>query len=201
MDRLFRPGCVHRDASWSCEELGCDLRQVVARPYDARDRGPSPVVHWGGIACGDEVMRDSTRRDQLAKEHDVICFEMEAAGVMETLPCLVIRGIADYCDSHKNKDWQAYAAGVAAGFARCVLLAHGEEHWLDAFNLDSLRNLCPSVAVFTKWRSFSVIQSLVGLVFMIAPYISAVVVVFIQSIENALIFISQLGSPGKSLLN
>jgi len=51
----------------------------------------------------------------------VLCFEMEAAGLMNSFPCLVIRGICDYADSHKNKKWQAYAAATAAACAKEVL--------------------------------------------------------------------------------
>jgi len=49
-------------------------------------------------------MKDATIRDQLAAEMDVLCFEMEAAGLMSYFPCLVIRGIYDYLDLHKNKE-------------------------------------------------------------------------------------------------
>jgi hypothetical protein len=45
----------------------------------------------------------------LAQELGVTCVEMEAAGLMDSFPCLVIRGICDYADSHKNKMWQPYA--------------------------------------------------------------------------------------------
>jgi nucleoside phosphorylase len=47
---------------------------------------------------------------------------MEAAGLMDNFPCLVIRGICDYADSHKNKRWQAYAALAAAACAKELLL-------------------------------------------------------------------------------
>lgn len=50
-----------------------------------------------------------------------MCFEMEAAGLMNDFPCLVIRGICDYADSHKNKTWQAYAAATAAACAKDIL--------------------------------------------------------------------------------
>lgn len=40
---------------------------------------------------------------------------------MNSFPCLVIRGICDYTDSHKNKQWQAYAAGTAAAYAKELL--------------------------------------------------------------------------------
>jgi WD40 repeat protein len=67
-------------------------------------------------------MRDGHLRDYLAKNHgDILCFEMEAAGLMNQVPCLVIRGICDYADSHKNKNWQKYAAFTAAAYARLLL--------------------------------------------------------------------------------
>ena len=40
---------------------------------------------------------------------------------MNDFLCLVIRGICDYADSHKNKKWQAYAAGTAAAYAKEML--------------------------------------------------------------------------------
>ena len=50
-----------------------------------------------------------------------MCFEMEAAGLMNDFPCLVVRGICDYTDSHKNKKWQPYAAATAAACAKEIL--------------------------------------------------------------------------------
>lgn len=41
---------------------------------------------------------------------------------MDSFPCLVIRGICDYADSHKNKMWQPYAAATAAAYAKELLL-------------------------------------------------------------------------------
>ncbi|RKK93408.1 hypothetical protein BFJ70_g17737, partial [Fusarium oxysporum] len=46
---------------------------------------------------------------------------MEAAGLMNHFPCLVIRGICDYSDSHKNKEWQGFAAMMAAAYAKDLL--------------------------------------------------------------------------------
>jgi nucleoside phosphorylase len=66
-------------------------------------------------------MRDASIRDRLAADKDVLCFEMEAAGLMNHFPCLVIRGICDYSDSHKNKEWQGYASMVAAAYAKALL--------------------------------------------------------------------------------
>ncbi|KAN0072229.1 hypothetical protein V8E54_009958 [Elaphomyces granulatus] len=80
-----------------------------------------PEIHYGLIASGNQVMRDAKVRDNLGKKHKVLCFEMEAAGVMNTIPCLVIRGICDYADSHKNDVWQEYASATAAAYARLLL--------------------------------------------------------------------------------
>src|SRR6202041_2219606 len=60
-------------------------------------------------------------RDVLIAEKDVLCFEMEAAGLVNHFPCLVIRGICDYSDSHMNKEWQGYAAMAAAAYAKDLL--------------------------------------------------------------------------------
>jgi hypothetical protein len=46
---------------------------------------------------------------------------MEAAGLMDNFPCLVIRGICDYSDTHKKKNWQPYAAATAAAYAKELL--------------------------------------------------------------------------------
>ena len=63
-------------------------------------------------------MKDATLRDALVQDPGVLCFEMEAAGLMNRLPCLIIRGICDYCDTHKNDNWHGYAAMAAAAFAK-----------------------------------------------------------------------------------
>jgi nucleoside phosphorylase len=53
---------------------------------------------------------------------------MEAAGLMNSFPCLVIRGICDYADSHKNDRWQRYAAATAAAYAKEFLgIVPGED--------------------------------------------------------------------------
>ncbi len=67
-------------------------------------------------------MKDALLRDNLSAQRDILCFEMEAAGLMNNFPCLVVRGICDYSDSHKNTEWQGYAAMAAAAYAKEILL-------------------------------------------------------------------------------
>ncbi|KAL4736661.1 nucleoside phosphorylase domain-containing protein [Aspergillus similis] len=70
---------------------------------------------------GNQVVKSSEKREFLRESYGVYCIEMEAAGVMPTLPSLVIRGISDYADSHKNDRWQKYAALAAAAYAKELL--------------------------------------------------------------------------------
>lgn len=80
------------------------------------------MFHRGRIASGNAVVRDGKHRDQIRDRcGGALCIEMEAAGVDAGGRCLVIRGISDYSDSHKNDAWQSYAAGNAAVFARELL--------------------------------------------------------------------------------
>jgi nucleoside phosphorylase len=82
------------------------------------------AVHYGTIASGNTIIKDATLRDAYTKdpELNILCFEMEAAGLINNLPCLVICGICDYCNSHKNDEWHKYAALTATVYARELLL-------------------------------------------------------------------------------
>lgn len=112
-DRLFNAAYEHENLIHTCET--CDASKLIVRSKRASD---DVKIHYGAIASGNQVMKHATTRDNVARELDVLCFEMEAAGIMDILPCLPIRGICDYSDSHKNKEWQRYAAATAASYAR-----------------------------------------------------------------------------------
>lgn len=116
IDLLYQADYDHDDCA-TC--INCDQSKLCARPSRGHD---DPEIHYGLIASANQVVKDGRRRDQLAQELGVYCIEMEAAGLMNDFPCLVIRGICDYSDSHKNKEWQGYAATVAAAYAKELLL-------------------------------------------------------------------------------
>ncbi|KJK95155.1 hypothetical protein H633G_00958 [Metarhizium anisopliae BRIP 53284] len=114
-DQLFRSDYPHSGAE-NCST--CDATQVEKRLDRESD---NPAVHYGLIASGNVVMKSAQLRDKLRDEWDVLCFEMEAAGLMDSFPCIVIRGICDYSDDHKHKIWQPYAAVVTASYAKDLL--------------------------------------------------------------------------------
>lgn len=121
-DQLFKATCPHVrgvDCS-SCDKDGLEKRLDRESDY--------PVVHYGLIASGNTVMSSAQRRDELRDTWDICCFEMEAAGLMNDFPCILIRGISDYSDGHKNDNWQPYAAVAAAAYAKDLLrIVHPQE--------------------------------------------------------------------------
>ena len=120
-DVLFASDFVHPIGAGAdgCDKTCVqDPSHIVDRPEREDD---DPVIHYGLIASGNQLMKDAVVRDKLAADHGVLCFEMEAAGLANHFPCLVIRGICDYSDSHKNKEWQGFAAMIAAAYAKDLL--------------------------------------------------------------------------------
>ncbi|KAL7915161.1 purine and uridine phosphorylase [Trichoderma velutinum] len=116
-DLLFKSDYEHVNSTGEENCEFCDRSQAMKKkPRDIR-------VHYGLIASGNQVIKDATFRNKLNKDLDghVLCIEMEAAGLMNNFPCIVIRGICDYADSHKNNTWQKHAAATAAAFAKELL--------------------------------------------------------------------------------
>ncbi|GFF85987.1 hypothetical protein IFM60648_07550 [Aspergillus lentulus] len=112
----------------ACANLKCDESQLVPRERLARiqvSQNPGnahkPAIHFGLIASGDKVMKSGEERDRIAAIDKVIAFEMEGAGVWDNLPCIIIKGVCDYADCHKNKKWQHYALATAASTMKAVL--------------------------------------------------------------------------------
>lgn len=120
-ERLYKADFAHPlDASGCDIACGDDAARLVAR--EKRDEeDDDPAIHYGLIASANQSVKDARIRDKLTAEKEVLCFEMEAAGLMNHFPCLVIRGICDYSDSHKNKDWKGFAAMMAAACAKDLL--------------------------------------------------------------------------------
>jgi ankyrin repeat protein len=115
------PVCSEALAS-SCDVLGCDVEAsgTPSRRMRFASGVPTPLVHIGTVG-GTSVMKSGEHRDTIARENDIIAFEMEGAGVWEDLPCIIVKGVCDYADSHKNKIWQNYAAAAAASAAKAFL--------------------------------------------------------------------------------
>ncbi|KAK4867782.1 hypothetical protein LT330_006665 [Penicillium expansum] len=114
-----------------CDELGCDNKYLVRRERlesklqlerEGRDQeAQAPSIFVGRIGSGDTVVKSGEDRDRIAKRHGLIAFEMEGAGVWDEVPCIVVKAVCDYADSHKNKVWQHFAAATAASATKALL--------------------------------------------------------------------------------
>ncbi|THW83683.1 WD40 repeat-like protein [Aureobasidium pullulans] len=123
-DHVYEPSYTHLVKGATCDEAKCDPSKRILRgpSYETLDsqvvEQPDITIHQGTILSGETVMKNGAQRDAIAKPLDAICYECEAAGAMSSVPCLVVRGISDYADSHKNDDWHGFGSAVAAAYAR-----------------------------------------------------------------------------------
>lgn len=121
-DVLYKSDVVHFavDGTHCTNMCGDDSSKLVLRP-ERLEHEDNPAIHYGLIASANQLMKDAILRDTLAAEKEVLCFDMESAGLMNHFPCLVIRGICDYSDTHEYKEWQGYSAMAAAAYAKDLL--------------------------------------------------------------------------------
>ncbi|KAL4803194.1 purine and uridine phosphorylase [Aspergillus unguis] len=118
-DRLFRAEYVHPSGERDCAKCAPE-EEVVVRGARTSTR---PRIHLGTVVSGNMVVKNAALRDEIGRTIEgALCVEMSAAGLMQKLPCFVVRGICDYADSHKNNAWEPYAALVAASFAKELIL-------------------------------------------------------------------------------
>jgi len=122
----------------SCDQLSCDQGKLILRSRLSKIQAETmsndqylhrPVIHFGLVASGDTMMRSGEDRDEIAVKEKAIAFEMEGAGVWDNFPCVIIKGVCDYADSHMSKRWQDYAAATAAACMKGFL-----DNWTSAGN-------------------------------------------------------------------
>lgn len=111
------PGQEH-DVLYQIDSEECE--RIV--PRDRRPNSRRTHIWYGSIGSGDKLMKNARKRNELRDRYNIIGLEMEAAGTMTSIPVGVIRGVCDYGDEHKNKQWQPYAAAMAAAYAKAVLV-------------------------------------------------------------------------------
>ncbi|KAB8079412.1 nucleoside phosphorylase domain-containing protein [Aspergillus leporis] len=113
----------------SCVELGCDSSLLMS--HTRLQNGTSektPATHFGAFASGDMIVDAAEDRDEIAEREKVVAFEMTAAGAWVTLPCIIVKGVSDHADGHRNRVWETYAAATAAACAKAIL-----NEWVPSF--------------------------------------------------------------------
>jgi nucleoside phosphorylase len=115
----------------TCEDLGCEEKGLVTGRQRIEEKlklcqdgdiaHQNPNIFFGLVGSGDTVMKSGCDRDKLAAAEDILAFEMEAAGLWEDVPSLVVKSVFDYGDSHKNKKWHHFSSATAACAARAII--------------------------------------------------------------------------------
>ncbi|CRK41186.1 hypothetical protein BN1708_008458 [Verticillium longisporum] len=133
-DRLFAADYVHKHDHTT--SVGCDNAFEIGRERteakrqlerEGRDwEAQAPRLHVGRFGSGDMVVSCGKARDRLIEQHNISGFEMEGAGVWGELPCLVIKGVCNYADSHTNKAWRGFAAATAASVTKAFLAEYAK---------------------------------------------------------------------------
>ncbi|CAH0015850.1 unnamed protein product [Clonostachys rhizophaga] len=127
-------GICREAETLTCEDLGCESQWFIPRKrlalHNSEESQTSQgeiglnfgtIIHFGNVGSGDTVMKSGEERERIARDEEIIAFEMEGIGPWEYGPCLIIKGICDYADSHKSKIWQNYAAATAAACTKALL--------------------------------------------------------------------------------
>ena len=139
-DRLFEPFYTHEHRSGNktcdrcligsatclkdCDAIDCGKECLIIRKRLSKlsqSASISPMVHFGRFGSANTVMKSGLDRDLLAQDGGVIAFEMEGSGVWDNFATIVVKSACDYADSHKSKEWQAYAAATAAAGLKALL--------------------------------------------------------------------------------
>lgn len=126
-------GLKARPRVWEAAHGISQLAAHLSRTGDWTDAlsegAPTPKVHFGAIAAGEQVHNSSVSYEaKWIRDHynDALAIEMEGAGVAQAghlngASVAIVRGISDWADGTKNTDddgtWQPRAAANAAAFA------------------------------------------------------------------------------------
>lgn len=96
--------------------------------YDPRSKD-MPKIHFGAVASGRLLVKEEQVRQEVASKFGIKAFDSEFDTVAESVfgnrkdRYIFIRGISDYKDGTRKKDWQPYAALVAAAFMKSLIVA------------------------------------------------------------------------------
>ena len=104
-DRLYRSKFIYpldNEASYAVAYRN-NLSRLTVRHERTADKD-NPIIYYSLITLGNQLIKDASVRDRFTAEKDILCFEIEVAGLINHFPYLIIRSIYDYSDSYKNKD-------------------------------------------------------------------------------------------------
>ncbi|KAK9439924.1 Ankyrin repeat-containing domain protein [Metarhizium brunneum] len=121
LQRIYKKPNLDADLLLVLEDTHTSTLKTWRDSSNLRRSQNKSTVHYGVIASAKQPITDAALRDALAAQRNVLCFETEAADFQNPFPYLVIRGICDYSDSHRETKWQGYAIVAAAAYVKVLL--------------------------------------------------------------------------------
>jgi nucleoside phosphorylase len=100
--------------------------KLILHPKDPDRYTKQPKIFLGSIGSANKLLKNPQKRDLLRDKFGFKAIEMQGSGIADATwtygtGYVVVRGICDYCDSHKSDAWQQYAAVAAAAYVRVLL--------------------------------------------------------------------------------
>lgn len=86
-------------------------------------------IHFGPIGAGRQIVKDPEIRQEFSRLYGCLAFDTEFDAVVESIfgnrkdSYMFIRGISDYRDGMRKKEWQPYSSLVAAAFMKSIICA------------------------------------------------------------------------------
>lgn len=94
--------------------------------FDPRHKG-QPMLHVGPVASGKSIALDDQLRQEYASRNGILAFDSDLETVVESIygnrkdQYTLIRGMADYRDGTRRKEWQQYASLMAASVLKAIV--------------------------------------------------------------------------------
>ncbi|XP_048524515.1 uncharacterized protein LOC109540147 isoform X4 [Dendroctonus ponderosae] len=104
-----------------------EVAHPVPQDGSIKRQAGCPRIHLGPVAAGRHVVKDDRLRQQFATQVGALAFDCEFDAVIESIlgnckdSFVCIRGISDYKDGTRRKEWQPYASLAAASVMKSIV--------------------------------------------------------------------------------
>lgn len=104
-----------------------EVAHPVPQDSAAKRQDGCPRIHLSPIASGRQIVKSDQLRQQFASQYGALAFDSEFDAVIESVlgnckdSFICIRGISDYKDGTRRKEWQPYASLAAASVMKAII--------------------------------------------------------------------------------
>lgn len=118
-DKLHKAGFMCAESPLNPFPCSCAEDNLESRPSRGiRQDGLLPAFHRGQIICSASPSVLQCPDNLVSAHPEALCLDTQAVNLPQDCRALVIRGISHYAGTQPKSQWDAYAVGAAAAFAR-----------------------------------------------------------------------------------